>query len=285
MMSRVSPAVAFAAGLAAPFALAAQAIHPVAPFRIADNLYFVGNSYIGVYLITGSEGDILLDVGYDYMVPQVISSIEELGFDVDDVRIILNSHAHYDHAGGIAEMKERTGAQFLASAPDVPLLERGGVRDPVYGDTLSFPPVHPDRVLSPGEVVRLGDIEMVANLTPGHTAGCTSWSMRVMADGGPRTAVFICSLSLPAGTRLTGSDASYPGIADDYRTSFEVLRGLGCEVFLGSHSIFFGLERKLAVMKAGAEVNPFIDAEGCSAFVDNAERAFERQLSAEGGGP
>lgn len=285
-ISKLTAVVCTLVGLGAgPRMLAAQRVQPVDPFRIADNLYFVGNSDIAVYLITGPEGNILLDTGYDYMAPQVVSSIQALGFDVADIRLILNSHAHFDHAGGHASMKESTGAQVLASAGDVPMLEAGGVGDPVLGGSSDFPPVHVDRVLADGEVVRLGDIEMVANLTPGHTEGCTSWSMQVVIDGVPRNAVFICSLTILGPARLSGPDASYPGIADDFRRSFEVLAGLGCEVFLASHSGFFGMTRKLEAMRSGGEANPFVDPEGCLSFVGRAERRFLARLSEEAGRP
>jgi metallo-beta-lactamase class B len=256
----------------------------VEPFLIADNLYYVGDSDVAVYLVVGSEGHVLLDTGYDRMVPQVVSSIEALGFDPADIELILNSHAHLDHAGGHAAMKARTGGLVLANAGDVRVLEAGGLGDPVLGDRAPFPPVSVDRVLEDGERVRLGDIEMAANRTGGHTEGCTSWSMEVDVDGVARTAVFICSLSILGPARLTGPDASYPGVADDYRASYATLRGLGCDVFLASHAGFFDLEAKRAALRAGLDSNPFHDPDGCAGFIDRAERTFLERLEAEVGG-
>lgn len=271
-----------AAGLiAAPRTGLAQATRPMEPFNVADNIYFVGDSNVAVFLITGSEGHILLDTGYREMLPQVTSSIERLGFDVDDIKIILNSHAHFDHAGGHAELEARTGAQVMASRGDVALLEAGGVGDPVLGTSGTFPPVHVDRVLDDGDVVQLGDIRMVANLTAGHTEGCTSWSTRVTVDGQERTAVFICSLTILSGVRLTGPHPTFPGIVDAFRHSYSVLRSLPCEVFLASHSAFFGLGRKLEAMNAGAATNPFVDPEGCSAYIDRGEAQLEARLAEE----
>jgi metallo-beta-lactamase class B len=269
-------------GLAlAPARAAAQAMRPVEPFHVAGNIYFVGDSDVAVFLITGSQGHILLDTGYERSLPQVESSIEKLGFDVDDIRIILNSHAHFDHAGGHAALKARTRAEVMASRGDVAMLEAGGVGDPVLGDSGTFPPVHVDHVLEDGEVVRLGDIRMVANLTAGHTEGCTSWSTQVMVDGQTRNAVFICSLTILPSARLTGPNASFPGIVDAFRHTYSVLRGLDCEVFLASHSAFFGLSRKLDALKSGVTHNPFVDPEGCSAFIDRGEAQLEQRLAQE----
>jgi metallo-beta-lactamase class B len=282
------PAWIVAAGAAAslllaPVPTAAQAVHMVEPFKVAGNIYFVGDSDVAVFLIAGSDGDVLLDTGYEQMLPQVTASIEKLGFHVDDIKIILNSHAHFDHAGGHAALKARTGAQVVAMRGDVPMLEAGGVGDPVLGKSGTFPPVHVDRVLDDGDVVQLGDIRMVANLTPGHTEGCTSWSMQVMVDGKERTAVFICSLTILPGVRLTGDHPTFPGIADAYRHSYSVLRSLHCEVFLASHSAFFGLTRKLEAMKAGAATNPFVDPDGCAAYIDRGEQQLEQRLAQERG--
>lgn len=273
--------LAIATLASAPVPAAAQATRPIDPFRVAGNIYFVGDSDMAVFLITGSEGHILLDTGYEEMLPQVVSSIEELGFDVGDIKIILNSHAHFDHAGGHAALKARTGAEVMASRGDVALLESGGVGDPVLGASGRFPPVHVDRVLDDGEVVQLGDIRMVANLTAGHTEGCTSWSTEVSVDGRTRNAVFICSLTILPGARLTGAHPTFPGIVDAYRRAYSVLRDLHCEVFLASHSAFFGLSRKLEAMKSGATANPFVDPEGCAAYIDRGQAQLKRRLADE----
>ncbi len=273
--------LATAAATSAPWAARAQATRPVEPFKVAGDIYFVGNSDVAVFLLAGSDGLVLLDTGYREMLPQVTTSIERLGFDVDDIKIILNSHAHFDHAGGHAALQARTGAQVMAMQGDVAMLEAGGVGDPVLGATGTFPPVHVDRVLHDGDVVQLGDVRMVANLTAGHTEGCTSWSTRVTVDGQERTAVFICSLTILPGVRLTGASPTFPGIVDAYRRSYSVLRNLSCEVFLASHSAFFGLARKLEKMKAGAATNPFVDPDGCSAYIDRGEAQLAARLARE----
>jgi len=278
--------VLFAASAVVPLGTsqaAAQDWEPVAPFQVADNIYFVGNSQIAVYLITGPDGHILLDTGYESMVPEVVASIEALGFSPTDIRFIASSHAHFDHVGGHAAMKALTGAEIIAVPGDLETLEAGGVTDPVLGERNRFPPVEVDRELMDAEAVVLGDFEMIAYVTAGHTAGCTSWTMRADVDGVERTVVFVCSLSILGGTRLLDPNASYRGIGQDYRRSVQLLRSSGCEVFLGPHGSFFNLDEKLAALQAGAAENPFVDPEGCAAYVNQAEETFLSRLAEEGG--
>ena len=265
--------------------VAAQEWEPVAPFQIADNIYYVGNSQIAVYLITGPEGHILLDTGYESMVPEVVASIEALGFSPTDIRFIASSMAQLDHVGGHAAMKELTGAEIIVVPGDIEALESGGVTDPILGQANRFPAVQVDRELMDAEAVVLGDFEMISYVTAGHTMGCTSWTMPVTVDGVNRTAVFVCDMSVPEGARLVDPNASYPGISQDYRRSFQLLRRPGCDVFLGPYPAMFGLEEKLAAMQAGAAENPFVDPEGCVAYVDQAEAAFLARLAEEGGDP
>jgi metallo-beta-lactamase class B len=250
---------------------------------VADNVYFVGNSRIAVWLITGSEGHILLDTGYEDMVPEVVASIEALGFSPTDIRFIASSHAHFDHVGGHAAMKELTGAEVMAVPGDLETLEAGGITDPVLGERNRFPPVEVDRELMDAEAVVVGDFEMISYVTAGHTAGCTSWTMRAVVDGVERTVVFVCSLSILDGTRLIDPNASYRGIAQDYRRSVQLLRNSGCEVFLGPHGSFFNLDEKLAAVQAGAASSPFVDPDGCMAYVDRAEERFNTALAEEQG--
>jgi metallo-beta-lactamase class B len=251
---------------------------PIAPFRILGNLFYVGASDITSYLVTTPQGDILLDGGYVETAPMIRQNVEKLGFHLRDIKILLNSHAHSDHAGGLAQLKKWTGARLLASAGDAPLLERGGKADPVFGDRLTYPPVAVSRLVGDGESVPLGGVEFVAHLTPGHTPGCTTWSVRIKDGETPRNVVFACSASVLDGMRFT-EPSSYPGIAADFENSFRTLRSLPCDVFLGSHGRFFHLAEKTKELAAGQRPNPFIDPAGYRAYVDQAEQAFRAELA------
>jgi metallo-beta-lactamase class B len=239
---------------------------PVEPFRIAGNLYYVGASDITSYLITTPRGHILIDGGFVETVPQITANIRKLGFRVEDVRILLNSHAHVDHAGGLAELKRLTGATLYASARDIPLLARGGLDDPHFADRLPYPAVRADRIIHDGSRVTLGGTTLVARLTPAHTAGCTTWTMRVRENGKPLDVVFVGSASVPNAYRLTA-----PLIAD-YRHTFQLLRSLKCDIFLGSHGNFFQLEEK-------RKSRQFVDPEGYRRYVAEAEKACEERAA------
>src|SRR4029079_11530552 len=152
---------------------------PPAPFRIAGNLYSVGSSGISSYLITTPAGHVVIDAGYESTVPIIAANIRTLGFKVEEVRILLNTQEHYDHAAGFAALKKDTGAQLMVSGPDAALIERGGVRDFSYGDKYPFPPAKVDRRLKDGDTVTLGKLTLHAHVTPGHTKGCTTWSFEV----------------------------------------------------------------------------------------------------------
>lgn len=253
---------------------------PVEPFRIAGNLYYVGATDITSYLITTPEGHILLDGGFVETVPLIRDSVKKLGFRMEDVKILLSTHAHYDHVGGLAAIKEQTSAKLVASEADAPLLARGGKGDPVLGDKLLFPPVQADRLVKDSDTVTLGGITMTAHLTPGHTPGCTTWTMKVDDAGKSRDVVFVCSTSILPETRL-GKDESYPGITEDYARTFRVLRGLPCDIFLASHGSFFSLLDKVGRLRKG-EPNPFVDPEGYRSYVDRKEKDFRERLAMQG---
>ncbi len=155
---------------------------PVPPFRIAGNLYYVGATEIASFLITTPHGHFLLDGGFVETAPQIEENIAQLGFKIGDVKILLNSHAHLDHAGGLAELKQKSGAKLIASAPDAELLRKGGHGDFRFGDTLTFPPVEVDQIIADGESIQLGDQKLTAWLTPGHTKGNTTWTTKI-SDG------------------------------------------------------------------------------------------------------
>ena len=249
---------------------------PRAPFKIADNLYYVGASDVTSYLIVTPGGYILLDGGFVQTAPMILDHIRALGFDPKRIKYILNSHAHFDHAGGIAAIRAATGAKFVASAPDAPVLAAGGANDFALKDA-DFPAAKPDRIVADGKIVTLGGVSITAHVTAGHTKGCTTWTLPVTMDGRTENALFLCSLSVLSSYRLIGNPL-YPDQAADFEKSFATLKGLKCDVFLGAHGQFFDMKAKAA--KLGAKPNSFIDPVGCRAFLANAQATFETRLTA-----
>lgn len=250
---------------------------PVEPFRIIGNIYYVGASDVTSFLIVTPAGDIVLDGGFVETAPQIEANIQKLGFRLSDVKVLLNSHAHYDHAGGLAELKRATGAQFYASAGDASVLEAGGNGDPSFREPLTFPPLKPDHTVRDGEDVSLGGTTMTAHVTAGHTRGCTTWTTSVEEDGKQYHVVFVCSTSVLPSYSLV-SKPTYPNIARDYENTFRVLRSLPCDVFLASHGSFFDLAGKREAMQRGAKTNPFIDPAGYRAYLDRSEASFREEL-------
>lgn len=247
---------------------------PVEPFHIIGSIYYVGASDIGSYLIVTPAGDILLDGGFVETAPMIEANIKKLGFKPTDVKYILSSHEHLDHAGGISELRRATGAQFVAIEQEVPGLTAG----------TSFPAAKPDRVIHDGDTVSIGAAIMTAHLTPGHTRGCTTWSTTVKDGGRSYHVVFVGSASVLPMYRLIdrpGAPATYPGIEQDYEKTFRVLRSLPCDVFLGSHGQFYSLVDKRGVMAKKPAQNPFIDPWGYQAYILRAEGVFQKELAAE----
>ena len=241
---------------------------PWAPFQVIGNIHYVGAAGVSAFLITTPVGSILLDGGLPETAAQIQANIKTLGFRIADVKFLLNSHAHYDHAGGLAELKRASGASMVASAGDTPALRAGGA---------DMPPVVVDRVIGDGESVKVGDTAMTAVITPGHTKGCTTWTMTAMDQGKPRRVVFYCSTSVV--DRLVGNER-YPQIAADYERSFGRLKTLECDVFLGPHPAFFSMAEKVERMKSGGSaVNPFVDPREMSRYVAQSERAFSSELA------
>jgi metallo-beta-lactamase class B len=249
---------------------------PVAPFRIAGNLYYVGAIEITSYLITTPQGHFLLDGGFVETAPQVERNIAELAFKLTDVKFLLNSHAHYDHAGGLAELKKVTGAKFLASERDAPLLRNGGHGDFRFGDTLTFPPIEPDQMVHDGEAIKLGNQVMIAHLTPGHTKGCTTWTTKIQNGNKIYDVVFVGSQS--ALDYKFVSQESYPGIKSDFERSFALLTHLSCDIFLASHGSFFHLMEKHERLLRG-DANAFIDPESYKTYLRGSEREFRDKLA------
>ena len=257
---------------------------PDEPFRIAGNLYYVGSTGITSFLITGPEGHILIDGGYPETAPLIIGSIAKLGFDIRDVKVLLNSHAHFDHAGGLRELQEASGAKLWVSEGDAVTMAAGGAGDKSFGPLRylrlgRFPAPRVDQQFEDGDTVRVGPLALTAHVTVGHTPGCTTWSIPVQHGDRELLAVSICSLSLLPFMSFVEPE-SYPGIRAGFERSFETLRSLPADIFLGSHGSFFDMGRKLREREAaGDPVEPFIDRKGYLEYIDWAENQFRKELA------
>ena len=249
---------------------------PVKPFRIAGNLYYVGASDLASFLIVTPQGHILLDSGLVETVPQIQHNVTQLGFRLEDVKVLLNTHAHYDHAGGLALLKRLTGATLMASEADAALLAAGGKGDPNFGDKLAFEPVKADRILRDGDKVELGGVTMTAHLTPGHTKGNTTWTMTV-TEGTKSYNVVVAGSTSTLGYKLV-DNPNYPGIVVDYQRTFQILKTLPCDIFLGPHGNFFDLTKKSKLLEQGEKQNPFIDPDGYKRYIEENEKAFQTEL-------
>ena len=258
---------------------------PFPAFRIAGNLYYVGSRGLASYLITTPEGHILINSNLEANVPMIRASVESLGFKLTDVKILLISHAHYDHCAGSAAIKQLTGAKYMVMEGDVEVVESGGKKDFQYGNdpTSQYPPAKVDRVLHDGDQVKLGDATLTARLTPGHTKGCTTWTMTVNDNSKLRDVVIIGSPNVNPGYKLAGSTV-YPHITEDFEKTFRVLKSLPVDYFLGAHGSYFDLESKYPRFKAG-EVTAFFDPDGYRNYVADRERAFRRELKKQKGWP
>src|ERR1700730_8438141 len=235
---------------------------PFPPFHIAGNLYYVGSKGLANYLITTPQGHILINSDLEANVPLIRASVEKLGFKFSDIKILLISHAHWDHDAGSALIKQITGARYMVMDADVSVVESGGKNDFQYGSTSTslYPPTKVDRVLHDGDEVKLGGAVLVARLTPGHTKGCTTWTMKVREGRKTYNVVIIGSPNVNDGYKLVGNTL-YPRIAEDYERMFRVLKSLPCDYFLGAHGNYFDMETKYARL-LGAVSSAFIDPEG-----------------------
>jgi metallo-beta-lactamase class B len=239
---------------------------PFPAFKIAGNLYYVGTADLAVYLVNTPQGNILINSDFERDVPLIRKSIEQLGFKYNDTKIILISHAHGDHDEATGLIKMQTGARLMVMDVDVPDEE---------STAPGRPGAHVDRVLHDGDTVELGGSKLTAHLTPGHTKGCTTWTMQVREGGRTLNAVIIGSPNVNSGYFLVGNK-NYPQIAEDYVKTFAVLKSLPCDVFLGAHGAYFGLKAKYEKMKSGGS-NPFIDPNGYKAYVAEREATFRKE--------
>ena len=274
-MRRLILAVAFMA--AAPIHGRAQNgwDDPFQAHQVMDNLYFVGTAGLGTFLITTPDGHILVNTEFERTIPLIDRSIESLGFDLDDVKIILGSHAHGDHQQADIFLRERIGAQIMIMEEDVAgwqRMNRGEGDSPI------------DRILHDGEEVTLGGTTLVAHRTPGHTKGCTSWGMELEEDGETYNALIVCSFGVNANYILV-DNPDYPDIAGDYRATFAKARAMPVDVFVASHGSFYDLPTKHQKLlhRMEGDPNPFIDHAGFLAYIDRREQSFQAMLETQQG--
>jgi metallo-beta-lactamase class B len=253
-------------------------LKPFPPFRIVGNIYYVGDQYQADYLIVTSQGNILINSGFKENVPLIKASIEKLGFKYSDTKILLINHAHPDHAGGSNLIKKETGANYRVMAEDIPVIESGGKTDFRYGNdpAMLYQPTKVDQVLHDGDQVKLGNTVLVAHFTAGHTKGGTTWTMQAVENGKKYNVIIVDSLYVNPGYKLV-HNKSYPTIAQDYKHTFQVLKSLPCDIFLGAHGGYFDLEKKYALINK-RKTNPFIDPKGYQNLITLKEQDFYTEL-------
>jgi metallo-beta-lactamase class B len=250
---------------------------PVKPFRIAGPVYYVGTKGLAAYLIISNQGALLLDGTTAENAPLIERNIEAVGVPLHDVKRLISDHAHGDHVGALAQIKQDTGAEFLASAGDKWALEHGRVRGDTDYKPKPFAPIKVDRVIRDGETTQLGDVTLTAHLTPGHTPGCTSWSTTVQDRGRQLNVLFLGSITV-AGNILVGNHA-YPEIASDFRATFRKLETMKADIVLPSHPDIADVIEREARHEAG-EPDAFIDPQTLPSLVAHFSASFETALAA-----
>jgi metallo-beta-lactamase class B len=283
----MKPSTAITAALLVGIALAGPATSqnwPAAwtaaaePSHIIGPIYQVGSQGIGVYLITSKDGNIVLDGGMPGYGAKVVENIRKLGFDPKKTRYLLNTHAHFDHSGGLAEIKQASGARMVSSAGDKESLENGHYLGFESNKSLDAPPGKVDQVIGDGQQVRVGGVVLTANLTPGHTRGCTSWTMPLVEAGRTHKVVFFCSATV-AGNTLAPKE-QYPGIVADYRKTFARLKTIDADIYLAPHAEFFDMAGKRAKRAADPKApSPYIVPGEFQTAVTKMAADFEVQLA------
>ncbi len=253
-------------------------MEPFPPHKIAGNLYYVGSKDLASYLIATPEGHILINSSFEESVPLIRASIETLGFKFADVKILLISHAHSDHCAGSAVMIQETKAQYFVMEEDAASVESGGAsKSRLTASYTRFPPAKVDRRLKDGDEIKLGGSTLVAHLTPGHTPGCTTWTMQIPEGGKILNAVIIGSPNVNPGYILV-NNREYPTIATDYERTFRFLKEQSVDLFLGAHGGYYDMNTKYARLGT-SPVNPFIDPDGYRRYVADREQAFLAELA------
>lgn len=275
----LAAAVLAVAAFPVPPAGAQQGDTPFPPHHAVANVHYVGSRMLASYLITTDAGHALINSCFPETVPLIKASVEKLGFKFEDIRLLLNSHAHNDHVAGNALVRRLTKARVLIMEGDEEIVRTGGRGDFQYDSTWEPCPV--DRVLRDGEEVKLGGTVLTARKTPGHTRGCTTWTMSATEKGRDYRVVIIGSPNVNPGYKLVGNE-KYPNIARDYARTFEVLKSLPCDIFLGAHGDYYRMTEKHARLGGGG-INPFNDPLGYRQYVEDREKAFQTALASQQG--
>lgn len=259
---------------------------PIEPFKMVGALYFVGTKGLSSFLFATSEGHILLNTAMPETGDLIVQSIKKLGFKPEDIKVIINGHAHSDHAGAIAQIKKLSGAQLAVMEADVPPMEDGGKSDFHYGADwriMGFPAAKVDRVLRSGDTVKLGDVVLTGYNTPGHTRGSTTWVTELIDSGKVYTVVFPDGAGFNPGYRVV-KNPSYPGIDGDFRNTHHTLEMLKPDIWAGHHTEYFDLERKRKLAETEG-VAAWVDPEGYRRFIATKKSAFEALVNEEMGVP
>jgi metallo-beta-lactamase class B len=272
--------VAFVTVLGAGSTVQAQRAgsQPIEPYKVIANIYYVGALDVSAHIISTPQGLILIDTGTVDMTPMITGGIQKLGFRTTDVRIILSSHAHWDHVEGHAAMQALTGAQVMALGDDAAAIQAGTDNSALNG--AGWKPTKVDRVLKDGDTVTLGGVTLTAHHTPGHTKGCTTWTTTVNEGGRSYSVVFVGGTSVNEGVRLV-DNTRHPGIIEDYARTFRTLKAIQPDVFLAQHGNMYAMQAKAARLKAGEATNPFIDREGYLRFVMQQEANYLKRMAAD----
>jgi metallo-beta-lactamase class B len=253
---------------------------PQRPFRLYGNAYYVGTHGLSAVLIASNDGHILIDGDLPESVPAIVANIRTLGFRVEDVKLILNSHVHFDHAGGIAELQRRSGAAVAASASSAEVLQRGssGRDDPQYGVLQPIAPVARVRVIADRETLRVGPLAVTAYLTPGHTPGGTTWTWRSCEGARCLDIVYADSQTpVSADDFLFTRNTTYPGVLRDFDKSFAALDGLPCSILVTPHPDASGLWTRVERRDAG-DADALVDPAACKRYAAGARERLARRL-------
>ncbi len=252
---------------------------PLPAFRVVGNLYAVGGYDLSVYLVTSEAGHILINTGLEDSTSMIRANIESLGYRLEDVKILLTQQAHWDHTAALAEIKALTGAELWATADDAPLLEDGGFSDPQFGGRQTFRPVAVDRIIANGEVIRLGDTRLTVHEHPGHTAGAASYGMTVNENGRDYRVLIANLGTINEGKRLL-NDPTYPGVADDFATTYRQQLAMAVDIWVAAHASQYGLHEK---WQPGDDYDPerFVDPDGLRGAVAELQEVYLAQLALE----
>lgn len=251
---------------------------PAEPLHIIGNIYYVGATGISSYIITTSQGLILLDSGTLPMLPVIKKNIEKLGFSITDVKYIISSHAHWDHVEGHAQMKRVTGAQIVALDEDATAIASGIDSSALNGE--GWEPVKVDRIIEDGDTLSLGNVILTAHLTPGHTKGCTSWTTTVTEGHKSYKVIFVGGTSINSGVKLLNNER-HPQIAEDYAKTIKLLKSLNPDVFLAQHPSMYTMQEKRALISMGVSKNPFLNTGEYKKFLQATEAKYLAQLNKE----